>query len=149
MLSKEKWLTPFSFIVVVFWVFFGLLLMVSTFIQGWNPSPAISSTPSAIKFTIGAFLSIGATLMLIADRSWDIMNIRWGLEKIGSILSMGAWIAYATAALLQDWRNTGVILLGVAMTSAILVRYSHISAEEKFIRSRVDKIWKSGYPHNL
>lgn len=133
-------ITPPSFIVILGWIIFGALLMVSgMFGHGWEFFPSIESVPEIIEFLTGLFIALGAGGMLAASREKATIRQAFKKEYAGLILSMAGWITYATAALFANPVAVGPWLIGLTFVVAAGLRLQGTFSYEKRLRkSRSD-----------
>lgn len=142
----ERWLTPFSFTMIVASLFYGLILIVSASYGSWEPSPATVDAPPLFHLLEGIVIAVGSAFILMAEREWKTLNTSWALGKAGSLLLFWGYIADAAIVFFQDWTHTASLLVSLTMAVAIATRYVQVTDRERRIREKVKTLWKLGLP---
>ena len=129
-------ITPFAFVVIIGWIVFGALLMISGIFFGkaWEVTPAIESMPEVIESLCGMFLVSGGTGMLLASRGKATIRQALKLEYTGLILAAAGWLTYSFDALFAAPRDVGPWVLGLTFAAAALARVYGTYEYEKKMR---------------
>lgn len=143
--SEERWLTPFSFTIIVATMVYGLVLIVSSGNANWEPSPATIDASPLVHLIEGIIMFAGALFIILGEREWQKLNIGWTFERSGSLLLFIGWIMDAAIVFMQDWTHTSSLLVSVTMAIAILTRYVQVNDAENRVRRRVARLWKAGF----
>ena len=142
----ERWLTPFSFTMMVASLFYGLILIVSSRYDSWEPSPATVDAAPTFQFLEGIVITVGSICILVAERDWKYLNTSWALGKAGSLLLFWGYICDAAIVFLQDWTHTSSLLVSLTMAAAIATRYVQVIGIEERTRKKVRRLWTLGLP---
>lgn len=129
-------ITPFAFVVIVGWVVFGVLLMVSGTPLGHGVElfPSIESVPDAVEFLTGAFIAFGAGGMLSASRETATIRQAFKREYAGLMLAIAGWTSYAVAALFSTPMAVGPWLVSFTFVAAAIFRLRGTVSYEKRLR---------------
>lgn len=138
MLIKEyhHGITPFAFAVIVGWIVFGSLLMISGIFsgQGWEFFPSIEDVPEIVEFMTGAFIAFGAGGMLAASRPASTIRQALKQEYAGLILAIAGWATYGFTALFSVPLAVGPWLIGFTFVAAAAMRLHGTFFYEKRLR---------------
>ena len=135
-------ITPFAFVVIIGWIVFGTLLMISGIFFGksWEVTPAIESMPEFIEALAGLFLFVGGTCMLLASRGKATIRQALKFEYIGLILAATGWLTYSFDALFASVRDVGPWVLGLTFAIAAISRLWGTFQYEK----KMHQVWSDG-----
>lgn len=117
----------------------GAYLAISTFIDELSVSPSVDMLPDWLALIIGGLLVTGGALQTwgLLDDSDDVAT-GWKLERMGLVLTFGAWVIYTgvIAAMIP-----GAVLswtLGLAILTMTVLRFAATVVAERRLRRAIE-----------
>lgn len=134
-------ITPFALAVIIGWMIFGTLLMISGIFFGksWEVTPAIESMPEFIEAFAGSFMLLGSICMLLASRGKSTIGQALKFEYFGLVLVAFGWLTYSLDCLFASPREAGPWVLSFTFAAAALSRLWGTYKYEK----KMHQVWSN------
>ena len=136
--------TPFSFAILYGWMAFGFLSVVMFGVKHHDDSLMSIFQPPIFELISGIMIIVGSGLMLAAANDWEDVRTGWLLDNLGVIFATGSWVLYSIAIFPPDWYSVGEFAICILFIAALVTRFLFTQIYERFVKSRVFKLWKTG-----
>ncbi len=136
--------TPFSFAILYGWMAFGFLSMVMFGVKHHDQSLISIFQPPIFELISGLMLVAGSGLMLFASNDWEDVRTGWLLDNLGMIFATGSWVLYSIAIFPPGLDSVGEFAICVVFIASLVTRFLFTQIYERFVKSRVFRLWKTG-----
>lgn len=136
--------TPFSFAILYGWMAFGLLSIIMFWVKLHDQLPASIFQPPVFELISGLMIMVGSGLMLAGSNDWEDVRTGWMLDNIGMIFATGSWVLYSIAIFPPSLHSIGEFAICVLFIAALVTRFLFTRTYERFVKSRVFRLWKTG-----
>lgn len=105
------------------WAIIGSLLVVSGFVDEFEPSTTLIKLNDTLKAWIGVLLVFGVVIVAIGTLNWENIVTKWTLEISGLIVLLVGWLSYILGVIVfsTSWIMT---VIGICNLIAVAIRMS-------------------------
>ena len=128
-------LTRFSRIVLLGWMIYGAMFLVSAFTD-FDPSPTLAKE-KLIEIVVGILLFIGSSINIASAFGWKKESTTWRLEMIGWPMLAGAWGLYSAFVIVR-WPWEFLLVIGLSSCFASVYRFIEVFFSSRRTRRNVD-----------